>query len=372
MAIVGLINRGTEPDTGGSDSLQNSAEKSPQALLEENPLKLDSYKYPLELGDDSVYKHLMRISIYRQNKTNYVESGLVAGNSYDFSLTAGDNKVKKLSTAEGANWAAVYGLAKAGSQIAADYYANKATGGLTNNSGAGSSAVNASAGALGAIVGGLAVDATTERSTQKQAAAFISLYMPETLVVTDRQDFDAVSFTEALGAAGTALGMTQELGERGGRIAEASGVFGKGIVDVALFSNGYALNPLLEVIYKGSKNREFVFQFKFVPRTAQEAEEILGIIRTLRFHAAPEYSVEGFNSRYFVPPSEFGIEFFIGSRRNTNIPRIAQCVLTNVDVNYAPSGQYSTYIDGMPTEISMQLTFTETVILTKEDVRTGY
>jgi hypothetical protein len=54
------------------------------------------------------------------------------------------------------------------------------------------------------------------------------------------------------------------------------------------------------------------------------------------------------------------------------MPRIGKCVLTNIDVNYAPSGQYSTYSNGVPTEISVQLTFTETVVLTKEDIKIGY
>jgi hypothetical protein len=54
------------------------------------------------------------------------------------------------------------------------------------------------------------------------------------------------------------------------------------------------------------------------------------------------------------------------------LPRIAQCVLENIDVNYAAGGQYSTFVDGMPVEITMQLTFTETIILTKEDIDSGF
>ena len=355
------------------DINEESAENSEEAKIQGNPLGFEGYRYPLEIGD-GVYKHVLVLRIYRQNNTAFSDAGYIAGNSYDFSKKAGASKQGALDTAAGASVAGgagtISGLIGAAKQVLLNSarYGSKVSG----RAAARGAAIAGVAGAVGGLITGGMLDLDTRRTTEKKAAAQINLYMPDTLIVTDRQDFDAVSFTEALGAAGTARGIMGSTTEASARLAESSGIFGKGVVDAALYSAGYAMNPLLEILYKGTKNREFVFQFKFAPKNAKEADEILGIIRTLRFHAAPEYDVSMPNSRYFIPPSEFGIEFFIGSDPNTSIPRIAQCVLTNIDTNYAPSGQYSAYVDGMPTEISLQLTFTETAILTKEDVKIGF
>jgi hypothetical protein len=40
-----------------------------------------------------------------------------------------------------------------------------------------------------------------------------------------------------------------------------------------------------------------------------------------------------------------------------NIPKVSTCVLESIDVNYAPNDVWSTYDDGMPTAIALQLHF---------------
>lgn len=318
---------------------------------------LQSLRYPIDLGTDLIYKHLMRINIYKQ-KISKITAGTLTPNAYD-DAKAGASKAKNLDA----------NLAAGGGALGLQ--------GLIEDLGGGTAVKAAKA----TTAVGLLNNADLTRKTEKDPIAYISLYMPETMQFTDRHDFDPVSITEALGSIGVAGavagggGLTT--GETAAAAAEGSALFGSGVKDLALFSKGYAMNPQLEILYKGSKNREFVFSFKFTPRSQQEAESVESIIKTLRFHAAPEYAVvEGTlntnASRYFIPPSEFDIEFYIGAERNKHIPRIAQCVLSNVDVNYAAAGQYSTFIDGMPVEISMQLTFTETVVLTKEDIDSGF
>jgi hypothetical protein len=101
----------------------------------------------------------------------------------------------------------------------------------------------------------------------------------------------------------------------------------------------YSSNPMLEMIYKSPNFRQFQFDFTFYPRDEKEALEVQKIIERLRFHQAPELaSAQGF----LIPPSEFDIKFYYGSSQNPNIPAIATCVLTNIDVNYAPNG-FSAY-----------------------------
>ena len=61
---------------------------------------------------------------------------------------------------------------------------------------------------------------------------------------------------------------------------------------------------------------------------------------------------------------------------NKNIPKISTCVLENIQVNYAPSGIFSAIElnpgessdkgDGMPSQITLQIDFRETEIITRE------
>jgi hypothetical protein len=217
--------------------------------------------------------------------------------------------------------------------------------------------------------------------------------MPDTVNQTVVNDYDQVSLTQALGTAGLVMqaggslindisesnigNIGQTLGssvggaEIKGALAEKTGAFGQGITDVLLFSAGYAQNPQVELLFKTIQNREFLFDFKFVPRNKKEAEEIIKIIQAFRFFAAPEIPTTG-GGRYFVPPSEFDIVFMVGSGRNANLPQISTCVLQGIDVNYGSAGQWSAFRDGMPVEIAMQLRFKEVEIMHKELVRQGY
>jgi hypothetical protein len=62
--------------------------------------------------------------------------------------------------------------------------------------------------------------------------------------------------------------------------------------------------------------------------------------------------------------------------RNAYIPRISRCVLTGMNVNFAPQDVISTFkqdTQGTPaTMATMSLTFKETEIMTKERIADGY
>jgi hypothetical protein len=365
---------------------ENTNKKDGPLHKAEKHRELVNLRYPIDLGTDNIYKHLMRINIYKQ-KISKFETPTLGPNAFD-DAKAGASKVYDVDAVLGGAALAVTGAgSKAASLVAKGLAASSAI--RSGRSATAAAKAAQTAGQLAetlvnaagkAVTGGVGVlglaGKTLERKTVTEPIAYISLYMPETLIFTDRHDFDPVSVTEALGAIGTAEalvgggGLTS--GELAGRAAEAAGIAGPGIVDVSLFGEGYALNPQLEILYKGSKNRQFVFSFKFTPRNDIEAKSVESIIKTLRFHASPEYGEAANAARYFIPPSEFDIEFYIGPNQNKHLPRIAQCVLENIDVNYAAGGQYSTFVDGMPVEITMQLTFTETIILTKEDIDSGF
>ena len=88
------------------------------------------------------------------------------------------------------------------------------------------------------------------------------------------------------------------------------------------------------------------------------------------------------SGRYFTPPGSFDIEFMYNGKMNRNIPKISTCVLESVQVNYAPNG-FSAFEatppeqivgkgDGMPTQITLQINFRETEIITKELLKNDF
>jgi hypothetical protein len=141
--------------------------------------------------------------------------------------------------------------------------------------------------------------------------------------------------------------------------------------DLAVSSLGYAINPNIDVIYGAPNLRSFVFDFMFAPRNSQEANEVLAIIRAFKFHAAPESSPMSTLGRYWIPPTEFDLEFSVQT-----MGKISTCVLETIDVDYAPNGWAAYKEDGtqndMPVNIRMQLVFKELEFMTKERISEGY
>ena len=83
----------------------------------------------------------------------------------------------------------------------------------------------------------------------------------------------------------------------------------------------------------------------------------------------PEYK-DTMNFLY-VYPSEFDIFYYHGSQENLKVNRHTSCVLTEMNINYAPQGQFTTFPDGTPTQINVTMTFKELATLTKEKIEDG-
>jgi hypothetical protein len=177
------------------------------------------------------------------------------------------------------------------------------------------------------------------------------------------------------GAAGsigkTAVEGITQVAVQGVANALGSGQTGQAI----LASTGRVINPMLEMVYKSPAFRTFQFDFTFYPRDEREALEVQSILERFRFHQAPELLAgsEGF----LVPPSEFDIRFYYGGNLNPNIPGVTTCVLTSIDINYAPNGFAAYEVPGengpelgrtgMPVAIQLTLQFQEVTYLTKKD-----
>lgn len=195
----------------------------------------------------------------------------------------------------------------------------------------------------------------------------IALHMPNGgLVYTEENKYEEVSMTAVLtGALSTGLGLTPVIGSR------LSSAFNTAVSATKRGSQiaGYPINPAVEVLFAARPQRQWMFEVFLLPRSEKEVQSVKNIIRTLRYYAAPEITLNGFA---FVPPADFDITFFQAGKENINLPRINTCVLDRIDVDYSPEQSYSTFANGHPVAVRLSLGFREVEILHKERVLQGF
>lgn len=227
------------------------------------------------------------------------------------------------------------------------------------------------------------------------------LYMPPSIVYNE----GAVWGKASLGAAGNALasavkggdvtdilkdfgigiapeaGMAIALGAThkiGGLLSAAGlGAIGQGVPGAIGQTARVAQNPYEEQLFQGIDFRVFSFQFDFNPVSQPEYQEVKKIITMFRKNSKPTFTLGGDSQALYSYPNEFRIEFLhlnpSGEFYSINdaLPKIHNCVLTNITTNYTPD-QWRSHIDGTPNSIMIQLAFTETVKITQSDIDGGY
>lgn len=203
-------------------------------------------------------------------------------------------------------------------------------------------------------------------------AESIALYMPNSeLTFSDAHDFENISLTKFTG------NIADKFLQGFGNVGAIVSATGRAVGDVSKVV-GAPLNPKVEILFANTFQREFAFEFLFSPSNEKEAKDLENIIRTIRFHAAPEYhpalNIQQF---FWLPPSEFDITFYYvdpqgNIKENRKIPRINTCALKQVDVSYAPAGVYSTFHDGHPVQTRMVLRFIETEVNSKLRIAQGF
>jgi hypothetical protein len=229
----------------------------------------------------------------------------------------------------------------------------------------------------------------------------VAIYMPDTVFHRYSHSYETASLTSALGDLGAAqrgagaleagynklngnvqdgFGVGKAFGEvmsnpaateAKGALAEATGTVGGGFTDFLLRSKGKTLNPQVEMMYRMTDFRSFIYEFKFQPRDKSEADTIKQIINTFRKYAAPEIATAT-NGSYYIPPGQFDIQYCFKDGENDYIGKVSTCVLEDISVNYSAAGQFATFTDGAPIDISMQLTFKEVEVITREIVDRGF
>jgi len=243
-------------------------------------------------------------------------------------------------------------------------------------------ASGAAAGAITSIASGI-----EKRPKLNRIRTAIAMYMPDTVVQTFSHDYDAISIRDAIGQIGLAQrggvdtleaisnamspdvkfseGVTSGVTEVLGRLAERTGLVNQGFTELVLKSQGLAINPQIEMVYKQTRNRSFIFDFRLQSRSSLESRNIKNIIREFKRYSAPSLAGRD-DASYFTIPAQFDVQFMFKNEENRFIGKISTCALENIDVNYSSAGPFATFDDGAPVEVALQLRFIEVDTLTKE------
>lgn len=140
------------------------------------------------------------------------------------------------------------------------------------------------------------------------------------------------------------------------------------VKDYLELTTGVSQNAYTEVLFKGMGNRMIPFTYTFTPRSLKEAEVVRSILHRFKYHQAPEFKYEEGNNSYMLHPSTFDISYIDlrTGKHNQWMNRISTCALTNLSINDTPNGEFAALEDGSMAAITVDLIFTELVILSKE------
>jgi len=133
---------------------------------------------------------------------------------------------------------------------------------------------------------------------------------------------------------------------------------------------GVAVNPRNEAFYNSPTQRTFSFTFDFWPRSVAEAEAVDTIIKIFKYNSAPGFA-SGTQGGVFTIPNYFKIIYMFNGKENRKLNKIGLCYCTDVEVDYTPDGQVTTFADGQPVHTKLTLNFLEDRIITKRDVEEG-
>jgi hypothetical protein len=209
------------------------------------------------------------------------------------------------------------------------------------------------------------------RATRRVAES-IALFMPNPIIYTSLNDYPDVTIASMvkgalLGAIGGATSGASPAIQAAGELASTLVNAGGQAAQLA----GNPINPRIAVLYASSPLRQFNFDILMAPKSESESITMKEIIATLRTHAVPEIDPATYGFTW-IPPAEFDITFYNKGVEQKNIPRINTCVLTRIDVDYAPQGVYATFQNGHPVMCRLTLGFMEVEVLHKRRVLQGF
>jgi hypothetical protein len=210
-----------------------------------------------------------------------------------------------------------------------------------------------------AVDGAQASNVKDKTNTTKRITDAVVLHMPTALQVRYSVSYDEIDLTKL--TFGLDLIDPNRANSLAGTMAAGAEMKLLNSNDKFKAATNTTINPKTELIFKSVDLRQFSFSYRFAPKNEAEAENVLRIINLFKVHMHPSYKdADGF---LYVFPSEFDIQYYSGANENTAVHKHTSCVLTGMTVDYAPNGNFSTFVDGTPSQINMSLEFKELTTL---------
>lgn len=135
-------------------------------------------------------------------------------------------------------------------------------------------------------------------------------------------------------------------------------------------STGQILNNNLELLFSGVNLRSFPYSITFSPRSRKESDVVKSIIRSLKMSmAAKAGESDGSSAQgiFLKSPDVFQLKYLKDGKDHPFLNKFKICALTGMQVNYTNAGTYTSYSDGTPVNIRMNLTFKEINPIYHED-----
>lgn len=204
----------------------------------------------------------------------------------------------------------------------------------------------------------------------------IFLPMPQQLVFNDRllyeeqrttlfdDAFSAIAVDQsATGLTSAVLGKLVNKGLRGN---------GEAAINTGLRNTRLAINSKKEFMFRDVIKRSFTFLYEFAPKSRQEAETLINIIKTLRYHSYPELIEQSSQAGFYIYPANFQIDFYKGSKINTALTKISTCIIENISTDMTPQGTWINLPNGYPPVIRLQFEIRELEALDKRRIVDGF
>jgi hypothetical protein len=248
-------------------------------------------------------------------------------------------------------------------------------------------AASLTGGILGAGAGALGGGAASAIAGEQRlvfGSTEIALYIPDKVATGYSANYETADLGALVGAVASGKmsaeslfsdvgGSSRELGDYAlrklGRVANVAGF--DSFSNVIQATSKKVENPYKEQLFRSMGFRKFGFDYRFAPRSEQEAETVFGkggIIEQFTMHMHPTRSQNGLFLTY---PSEFLIIYYHNGTENNFIRKISNCALTDMVVEYDADG-FTTFSNGCPSEASVRLQFTELETLTTDRIEKGF
>lgn len=343
-----------------------------------NGFNIEPVQYPIDLGAEDL-KHWVQFTINVRGKS--LDQNSLLGNERILGEVKRDPdsanlNADQLSTAS-ENIASVAGAATGAAigKIGVDVF-GKLTNRGTKTGGVSKTLTGLTTVAAGAAGFLAARDFVKTNELLKPDTTFkisdaIALYIdgpPTVRYAAQYSNKDLGTMAGLLSQSASAVNMGESIAAIAMQFAKVPQALGVNIPDVVGASAKVALNPFKEVIFEAIDFRTFNFKYRFFPKSVQEANNVEKIIKLFKFHMHPDISS---NKLFFIYPSEFEIAYYFENNENTYFHKLKPSVLESMDVTYGGE-QFSSFFDGKPTEVNVTLTFRETEILTKKQIRDGF